>query len=401
VDKIRVTRLTFEDPSQLLANPFNPKIHPAEQQAILRAALKQIGWIGAVIQNDTTGYLIDGHDRVANAISTGQTQVPVLHVDLEEDEEAFALATYDPIGYLAVKDQQLTDQLLDGMVTGDPVLDDFLASLKSVVLPETNEDTADLTPPTEPITKPGDIWILGGHRLMCGDSTNPEDVAKLLNGERPVLLATDPPYGVNYDSTWRAPYSSGNYTVGTITGDSEADWSAAWPIWEPDVIYLWHGGLHADIAKQGLQAQGYEVRSQIIWDKTVPVFGRGNYHWEHEPAWYAVRKGATATWQGDRKQTTIWRVPNNSGAARTHDPVDTNADLGHVSQKPVELFRRPILNNTLAGQVVADPFGGTGPMIIAAEQLGRRAMIMELEPAFCDVIVRRWEQVSGQEAVRG
>jgi DNA modification methylase len=226
------------------------------------------------------------------------------------------------------------------------------------------------------------------HRLKCGDSTSADDVGQLLQGQRPALMATDPPYGVKYDSEWRHKYSGGEYSVGTIANDDRSDWTDVWKLWAPPVLYVWHGGLHARSVAANLEEAGYELRAQIIWNKSVMVFGRGHYHWKHEPCWYAVKIGETATWAGDRSQHTVWDCGNGSATGRTGDAAD-DFHAAHISQKPVELFRIPMRNHTAPGDLVAEPFAGSGSQFVAAEQLGRLCYGVELEPKYVAVILER------------
>lgn len=246
----------------------------------------------------------------------------------------------------------------------------------------------------------GDLYEIGDHRIMCGDSESIADVDRLLPDEylmeeREVLMVTDPPYGVKYDSAWRAEYSSGEYSSGTIANDDRADWSQVYKLWNPRVLYVWHSGLHSSEVQRSIEAAGYEVRAQIIWNKSSMVFGRGHYHWKHEPCWYAVRDGSTGNWQGDRTQTTVWDCGNGSGAGRTDDATD-DFHAGHISQKPVELFRRAILNHTERSEMVVDPFAGSGSCIIACELTKRICRAMELEPKFVAAILERCTELGLQ-----
>jgi DNA modification methylase len=235
---------------------------------------------------------------------------------------------------------------------------------------------------------------------MCGDSTDAAAVARLMQGEKAVLMVTDPPYGVSYDSTWRYKrdiatgkrISSGEYSVGSIANDDRADWREVWALWDVPVLYIWHGGLHAAAVAESLTASKYDLRSQIIWNKSVMVFSRGAYHWKHEPCWYAVKKGCNANWQGDRTQTTVWDCGNGSGAGRTGDTSD-DFHANHISQKPVALFRRPIENHTEKGDILAEPFAGSGSQFVAAEQLQRICYGVEIEPKYCAVILERMEKL--------
>lgn len=233
----------------------------------------------------------------------------------------------------------------------------------------------------------GDAWLLGNHRLVCGDATDPADVALALAGTVPHLMVADPPYGVSYDPGWRAKVvGMGAFAVGTVLNDDRADWRAAWALFPGDVAYVWHSALHASAVEASLAAVGFRTRAQIIWDKGRLIISRGHYHWRHEPCWYAVRKGRTASWAGDRKQVTVWQFPHR------------RSETGHGTQKPLEAMRRPILNHTVPGDRVYDPFVGSGTTIIAAEELGRICHAIELDPAYVDVAIRRWETHTGRVA---
>jgi DNA modification methylase len=247
-------------------------------------------------------------------------------------------------------------------------------------------------PPADPITRPGDLWLLGRHRLLCGNATLPSDVERLLWDAVPHLMITDPPFGVNYDPSWRneAGVSTTSRT-GKVANDDRADWREAWVLFPGDVAYVWHAGVHASTVADSLVTAGFGIRSQIIWAKPRLVLSRGHYHWQHEPCWYAVRDGATGHWQGARDQTTIWAI----GSA---DQGEDDATV-HGTQKPVECMRRPILNNSATGAIVYEPFCGSGTTIIAAETTGRSCFAMELDPRYCDVAVARWEKFTGGKAV--
>jgi DNA modification methylase len=249
-------------------------------------------------------------------------------------------------------------------------------------------------PPARPASVLGDVWLLGRHRLVCGDSTDAGTVTAALGGTRPHLMVTDPPYGVGYDPAWRLKTNRfGPSVVGTVQNDDRADWSPAWQLFPGSVAYVWHGGLHSAIVQASLEAGGFHMRSQIVWAKQHFVFGRGDYHWQHEPCWYGVR--GRGKWAGDRKQTTLWTIAN-------HNPMGGKKDdstSGHGTQKPIECMKRPIENNSRLGQAVYDPFVGSGTTIIAAEMTGRACYAIELSPAYVDVAVRRWQSFTGEEAM--
>jgi DNA modification methylase len=385
----RIVGSGSEDPAQLLANPRNWRTHPAAQRDALRGSLDTVGWVQQVLVNRTTGHVVDGHARVEEAISRGEPGVPVLYVELSEEEEGLVLATLDPIGAMAEQDTAKLHELLAGVSVNNEGLRKMLADLAPA--PKVGLTDPDAVPavPDEPYVKPGDLWLLGGHRLLCGDATDAEDVARLLDGAKPALMVTDPPYGVGYDPTWR----SDNRT-GRVANDDRADWQAAWALSPASIAYVWHGGLHAGVVAAGLAAEGFDIRAQIIWVKPSLVMGRGHYHWQHEPCWYAVRRGATGEWIGDRRQATVWMEDNVHPTRGVQDDAETV----HGTQKPMAVMSRPLLNH--AGDVY-DPFAGSGTTLIAAEQEGRRCFAMDIEPRYVQVAKERWEAFTGKEATRG
>lgn len=380
-----------EAPDQLLANPRNWRIHPKAQQDALAGVLSEVGWVQNVIVNQRTGHVIDGHARIEIAISRGEPSVPVVYVDLDENEEGIVLAALDPLAAMAGRDAEKWDALLAEITVDD-------AALKALLMPSKPSEgltDPDAVPPVpvEPITQPGDLWLLGEHRLLCGDSTKAEDVGRLCGGEVPELCVTDPPYGVNYDPSWRnVEAAKGNLAyaarrVGEVTNDDRADWRETWALFLGDVIYSWHpAGAPSLVHAAALQDSGFAIRMQIIWAKSNFPIGRGDYHVRHEPCWYAVREGKPARRTDDRTQTTLWEIN-----------LDKNVEGGHSTQKPVECMERAIRNHTFAG--VYDPFLGSGTTLIACERLGRRCYAMEIEPRYVDVAVKRWEQFTGKTAV--
>jgi DNA modification methylase len=202
-------------------------------------------------------------------------------------------------------------------------------------------------------------------------------------------MVTDPPYGVEYDPEWRHRRGV-NKSVrrGKIKNDEHADWTAAWARFPGEIAYVWHGALRATIVADSLFNSGFTIRAQIIWAKERLVMSQGDYHWQHEPCWYAVRK--KGNWTGDRKQTTLWTIPTGG------QDVETK----HSTQKPVECMRRPILNNSDPGQAVYEPFLGSGTTLIAAQSTGRVCYGVEIDPIFVDVAIRRWQAFTGEMAHR-
>jgi DNA modification methylase len=248
--------------------------------------------------------------------------------------------------------------------------------------------------PAVPVTVLGDVWVIGKHRIVCGDSTDADTVAKVLNGVEPHLMVTDPPYGVEYDASWRNTAKRADGTpigasaIGKVENDARADWSEAWALFPGEVAYVWHAGLFAGVVADSLVNTGFSLRSQIIWSKQQFAIGRGDYHWQHEPCWYAVRKGKTGHYDGGRKQSTLWQIPKPQ-----------KSETGHSTQKPVECMKRPIENNSSPGQAVYEPFSGSGTTIIAGEMTGRCVYAIELSPAYVDVAVKRWQEFTGKDAI--
>jgi DNA modification methylase len=262
-------------------------------------------------------------------------------------------------------------------------------ALKSEISPGLTDEDAVPELPQTPVTQAGDIWQLGPHRVVCGDCTNAAAVAALLGDLKPSLMVTDPPYGVAYDPTWR--HRAGvnkSARTGKVRNDEKADWGEAWALFPGAIAYVWHGALHATTVAESLTQQGFTIRAQIIWAKERLVIGRGDYHWQHEPCWYAVR--SKGNWTGDRKQTTLWTISSKG----------QDTDTVHGTQKPVECMRRPILNNSCAGDPVYDPFLGSGTTLIAAQTSGRTCVALEIDPAYVDVAVRRWQLFTGKQALR-
>jgi DNA modification methylase len=235
------------------------------------------------------------------------------------------------------------------------------------------------------------LWRLGEHWLLCGSATSGTDVPRLMAaaGGHPALMVTDPPYGVDYDPEWRNRAGvSTTARTGKVTNDDRVDWREAWALFPGTVAYVWHAGRLGAQVIESLDAAGFKLRAHIVWAKRRLVLGRGDYHWQHEPCFYAVR--GKAHWQGARDQSTVWEVGGGEGDEATV----------HGTQKPVEVMRRPMLNNSGRGDLVYDPFMGSGSTIIAAETVERRCLGIELEPAYCDLTVERWQQFTGGKACR-
>ena len=349
----------------------------------------------------SSGEVVDGHLRLKAAQKLGLQEIPVILCDEWTDAQvkAFRLLVNRSANWadwdedlLAVELRELKALDFDLELTGfDPIeIDQFLSD-------EPTEDE-ELPPlPTQALTRSGDVWLCGKHRLGCGDATSEKDVQRLLGTSVPVLMITDPPYGVEYDPQWRERAGLGRpRQMEVVRNDDQADWTNAYKLFAGDVAYVWHAGVHAAEVACGLEAAGFRIRGQIIWVKQHFALSRGDYHWKHEPCWYAVREGKSSRWCGDRTQTTVWEVPNLNPIGGSRDETAT----GHSTQKPVEVMRRPILNNSRRGEIVYDPFLGSGTTLVAAEVSGRVCYGMELDPRYVDLSVRRWQQFTGAPAKR-
>ena len=395
---MRASEVPTRKVAELVPYARNSRTHSEAQVAQIAASIREFGFTNPVLI-DGEGGIIAGHGRVLAAQSLGLEAVPVLVLDHLTDAQRRAYVIAD--NKLALnagwdEDALRAEVAALGAIDFDLGLigfaDDELAAIMNP--PSRSEVDPDETPeaPEAPVTQLGDVWILGGHRIICGDSTSANVVAALLQDAKPHLMVTDPPYGVNYDPNWRnetadsTGHTIGATAVGKVLNDDRADWSEAWALFPGDVAYVWHAGNKAHIVATSLIDAGLEIRSQLVWAKHRMVIGRGHYHPHHEPCWYAVRKGASGRWSGDRKQTTLWQIQHQK------------SDTGHGTQKPVECMKRPIENNSKPGDAIYEPFSGSGTTIIAAEMTGRRCYAIELNPAYVDVTVRRWEEFTGRVA---
>jgi DNA modification methylase len=360
----------------------------------------------------SNGEVVDGHLRLKAARKRGMTEVPVILCDewSEAQVKAFRLAVNRSVSWaewdetlVALEIVELKALDFDLNLTGfDPI------EIDELLFRDGDEGQEDAVPeaPESAVTRLGDLWLCGSaisasnatfepHRVLCGDATSPEAVSTLFSTVTPTLLVTDPPYGVDYDPNWRERAGLGRQRqTGTILNDDRVDWSQAYRLFLGDVAYVWHAGVHASEVAAGLEAVGMRIRAQIIWAKQHFALGRGDYHWQHEPCWYAVREGKCSHWCGDRSQATLWQVSNlNPFGGSREEPA-----TGHGAQKPVELMRRPILNNTRSGEVVYDPFLGSGTTLIAAQLTDRICYGLEIDPRYADVVVTRWQNLTGCKA---
>ena len=380
----------------------NAKKHDEAQVAKLAGSIREFGFNNPVLIDADNG-IIAGHGRVMAAQKLSLASVPCLRLShlSETQKRAYILADnrLAELGggwdaemlKLELADLGDLDVDLDGIGFGADDLQDLELSEE----PEASDvDAEPQIDKAEELrakwgVEPGQLWELGDHRLLCGDSTKKEDVDRALGGASPLLMVTDPPYGVNYDPNWRneadrangKPY--GARAVGLVTNDTRADWREAWELFNGDVAYVWHAGLFAPTVAESLVACGFDLRSQIVWAKSNFAIGRGDYHWKHEPCWYSVRKGKNGHSKGDRSQTTLWEIDKPQ-----------KSETGHSTQKPVECMARPIRNHD--SEFVYEPFSGSGTTIIACEQLGRKCRAIEISPGYVAVALQRWADATGK-----
>ena len=373
----------------------NARTHSEAQVALIAGSIREFGFTNPVLVDGSNG-IIAGHGRVMAAGKLGLAAVPVIELAhlSEAQKRAYVLADNKLAERAGWDVEMLALEVADLATLGIDLMDlGFTGRELDELLRQNGADPReDEVPPVPdvPVSRPGDVWLLGPHRLICGDATDAAVVARVLNGVTPHLMVTDPPYGVSYDPEWRnRAGASETKRVGKVMNDDRADWRAAWALFPGEVAYIWHGALHAAVVAESLEAAGFAIRSQIIWAKERLVLSRGHYHWQHEPCWYAVRSSGTGHWSGDRKQTTLWSIPSG----------EQDADTVHGTQKPVDCMRRPMLNNSSPGQAVYEPFCGSGSSLIAAETTGRVCHAVELDPAYVDVALLRWQAFTGKEAV--
>jgi DNA modification methylase len=386
--------------ADLIPYARNARTHSEEQVGQIAGSIQEFGFNVPVLI-DGQNSIIAGHGRVLAAQRLKLSTVPCIRLTHLTDAQRRAYILADnrialnsgwDEAMLQVELAELHAEELDlgllGFEAGE------LEKLMGFELGDGDKEIIEddvPEPPADPITKPGNLWILGEHRLLCGDSTKAEDVERLLGDRKPFLMVTDPPYGVEYDPDWRnsALKDGSNRRTGVVQNDEIVDWTKTYQLFPGHVAYVWHADRFAADLVVNLRAAAFEIRTQIIWCKPRFAISRGHYHWQHEPCWYAVRKGGSAKWCGDRSQSTRWDI------AMKDDTGETN----HGTQKPVECMARPIRNHGDASDDVYDPFLGSGTTLIAAEQLGRKCYGMEISPAYCDVIVKRWETLTGKAAV--
>ena len=397
-----IPRVVMTQVGDLTPYARNARTHSDEQVAQIAASIKEFGWTNPILVDGEKG-LIAGHGRLAAARKLGMEEVPVIELThLSETQKKALILADNKLALNAGWDAELLNLELEELeLEGvDLNLVGFGEEERDALRPEvvneglTDEDAVPETP-EEPITKPGDIWILGKHRLMCGDSTSVDHLETLTAGALVDMWLTDPPYNVAVQGGFHGDPDRKNGK--RIMNDQMADdqfrqflrdsYTAADSVMKPGaVFYIWFADIETHNFTGALKDAGWALRQMLIWKKSSIVIGRKDYHFKHEPCLYGWKEGAAHLWDSDRKQTTVLEF----------DKPSRNGE--HPTMKPVALFEYQMLNNTKGGDIVLDSFGGSGTTLIAAEKNGRIAYLMELDPKYCDVIVKRWEEFTGQKA---
>lgn len=388
----------------------NSRTHSDEQVAQIAASIKEWGFTTAVLV-DESGSIIAGHGRVMAARKLGLASLPVMVAKDWTDAQKRAYVIADNklalnAGWddelLALELGELGDAGFDLELTG--FTDEEIKALIPVEVTEglTDPDAAPAVP-ENPVTVPGDVWVMGKHRLLCGDSTSTDHLAQLTQGNLVDMWLTDPPYNVAYggekgNAANKNKVDGGNRNTRTILNDDMGDeqfriflrdvYTAADTVMKAGaVFYIWHSDTEGYNFRGAARDTNWTVRQCLIWKKSSIVLGRQDYQWMHEPCLYGWKEGAGHLWASDRKQTTILEFDK---------PARNDV---HPTMKPVALFEYQMLNNTKGGDLVLDSFGGSGTTLIAAEKNGRTALLMELDPRYCDVIVKRWQEFTGKQAI--
>lgn len=380
----------------------NTRTHSDEQVSQIAASITEFGFTNPILV-DENNVLIAGHGRLLASKKLGMTEVPTLQLShlTEAQKKAYIIADNrlalnagwdDELLALELSSLKALDFNLDLLGFNDGELEKYL-NVEDLNNGLTDPDALP-DAPVIPITIAGDIWLMDGHRLMCGSSTEAASVALLLNGQQPNTMITDPPYGVKYEAGWRSKAKDRTPTDREINSnlmnDNQADWFEAYNLFTGSVAYVWHASAFTDVVMDGLKRAGFEIKQQIIWNKNVHALSRSDYHWKHEPCWYAVRNSKDRNWKGGRTQMTVWDIKS----------ISTEKDkTAHPTKKPVEIYTRSLEFHTNSGEYVYEPFGGSGTAIIACEKLGRRSLTMELDSKYCDVIVDRWQRFTGKKAI--
>ena len=374
----------------------NSRTHSDEQVAQIAASVREFGWTNPILIDGENG-IIAGHGRVLAARKLGMDDVPCIELaGLTDTQRRAYIIADNKLGLnagwddelLAIEFAELADAGFDNLLTG--FTQDEIDALTPEQIPEglTDEDAVPEVQ-AEPVSKLGDVWVMGKHRVMCGDSTSIDAVERLMAGQLADQLLTDPPYNIAYEggSKKREQIKNDEMASDAFRQFLRDAFVAATTVMKAGaVFYIWHADTEGYNFRGACMDAGLQVRQTLIWNKDNSAFGRQDYHWKHEPCLYGWKDGAAHLWAADRKQTTVIACKRPS-----------KSDL-HPTMKPVELMEYQIENNTKGSDAVLDLFGGSGSTLIACEKTGRHARLMELDPKYVDVIVRRWCEFTGKQA---
>jgi len=390
-------KITVKKVDSLIPYVKNSRTHSPDQVAQIAASIKEFGWTNPILIDGANG-IIAGHGRLMAARKLGHKEVPTIELkDLTETQKKAYIIADNRLALNAGWDNEmltieLNDLLADGFALDilgfDPK--EIAALLEPEVVEGLTDEDAVPDVPEEPKTRLGDIYQLGNHRLMCGDSTSIDAVDELMDGQKADMVFTDPPYGVDYDGG----HATDKRRTKLENDDKTHMYAGALPIAymaskDGAALYLWFADRFAKDVLIALDECNFQVRTWIIWNKNLAQFGAigAQYKTKHEPCIYAFKKGKAPFWNGPNNEVTVWDVKRHS------------KNEFHPTQKPVELPVRAMENSSKGGDTVLDLFGGSGSTLIACEKINRHARLMELDPKYCDVIVKRWEDFTGKKAV--
>ena len=450
--------------AKLVENPRNPNKHSKEQVALLAEIIKATGWRAPITVSNRSGFIVSGHGRLAAAKKMGATAAPVEYQNYaSEAEEYSALVADNRLAELADLDNNMLADLLADIDTGEFPLEltgyteDDLEGIFEAIAgaddAEPNDQDDEMEQSFPPMSKPGDLWLLGPHRLICGDATDEATIERLMDGEKGAMVHTDPPYGVSYET------QSGKFSM--IKNDDKTHDDLYYKLLLPSfnnyrkftnedaAFYIWHASSTRRDFEDAMTAAGLMENQYIIWAKNGISLGHADYQWAHEPCFYASRAGISPKFYGDRAQHTVWRVTlrqngqmmtvlgggivltdGTGGKLAITDkpqkgkkiryvrmeegkPIDLfqedrmqtvwevarETNTLHPTQKPVEIPIRAIENSSQPGEIVLDFFGGSGSTLMGAELTGRRCYTTELDPIYCDVIISRYVTQTGNIGV--
>lgn len=375
---------------ELKAHPDNHNDHPQDQIKRIAEILDYQGWRYPIKVSNQSGFITSGHGRWQAAVVNGWESVPVNFQDYEDSEQEYADVVADNAVALWAS---LNFSAINAKIPSlGPDFNLDLLGIKNFRLDVSEREGEDDVPeaPQVPKSRLGDLFQLGAHRLLCGDSTDITDVERLMGQEKADCVFTDPPYNVDYEGSDGQKIQNDNQTEEAFTTFCQAFFGNYFlSMKEGAAIYVFHADTAGDIFRATFKKQ-FKLSSCIIWNKSSLIMGRSDYHWKHEPCLYGWKPGAAHSWHADRTQTSVYDHAKGSG-------VDNKL---HPTCKPISLVEYFLGNSSKLGDVVLDLFGGSGSTLIACEKMKRTTRMMELDPKFVDVIITRWQRMTGLDAIR-